>query len=90
MEKIPTHEMVREYLQDPIKMDKAMGEIAKLGNINFVKMSEIIKAGKERKILYISSAAASDRYLNEGFIDYIAKSFKKEQIKEKLDKTFNV
>jgi len=50
MEKIPTHEMVREYLQDPIKMDKTMGKIAKLRNINFVKMSEIINAGKERKI----------------------------------------
>ena len=33
-------------------------------------------------------AGAEERYLNEGFIDYIAKPFKKEQIKEKLDKIF--
>ncbi len=33
-------------------------------------------------------AGAKERYLNEGFIDYIAKPFSKEQIKEKLDKIF--
>ncbi len=40
---------VREYLQDPIKMSKAMGELAKLRNIDFINMSEIIKVGKESK-----------------------------------------
>lgn len=40
---------VREYLLDPVKMGKAMGELAKLRNINFVKMSEIIKVGQESK-----------------------------------------
>ena len=33
-------------------------------------------------------SGARERYLSEGFIDYIAKPFKKEQIKEKLDKIF--
>ena len=38
---------VREYLQDPNKMAKALGEMAKLRHINFINMSEIIKVGKE-------------------------------------------
>ena len=33
-------------------------------------------------------AGAKERYLNQGFIDYIAKPFNKEQIKEKLDIVF--
>ena len=33
-------------------------------------------------------AGAKEKYLNEGFFDYIAKPFSKEQIKEKLDKVF--
>lgn len=47
LNKIP--KKVREYLQDPVKMTKAMGEIAKLRHINFINMSEIIKVGKETK-----------------------------------------
>lgn len=31
---------------------------------------------------------AEEKYINQGFIDYLAKPFKKEQIKEKLDKIF--
>ena len=31
---------------------------------------------------------SKDKYLNEGFIDYISKPFTREQIKEKLDKIF--
>ncbi len=31
---------------------------------------------------------AKEKYLSEGFVDYIAKPFNKEQIKEKLDKIF--
>ena len=45
--KIP--KKVREFLQNPVKMTKAMGEIVKLRNINFINMSEIIKVGKESK-----------------------------------------
>ena len=33
---------------------------------------------------------SKDKYLNEGFIDYISKPFNKEQIKEKLDKIFQM
>ena len=33
-------------------------------------------------------AGAKEKYLSEGFVDYIAKPFNKEQIKEKLDKIF--
>ena len=33
-------------------------------------------------------AGAKERYLSEGFADYIAKPFTKDGIKEKLDKIF--
>ena len=33
-------------------------------------------------------AGAKEKYISEGFVDYIAKPFSKEQIKEKLDKVF--
>ena len=33
-------------------------------------------------------AGAKEKYVSEGFVDYIAKPFTKEQIKEKLDKIF--
>ena len=33
-------------------------------------------------------AGAKEKYMSEGFVDYIAKPFSKEQIKEKLDKVF--
>ena len=33
-------------------------------------------------------AGAKEKYMEEGFIDYIAKPFNREQIKEKLDKIF--
>lgn len=39
---------IREYLENPVKMAKAMGEMAKLRHINFINMSEIIKVGKEK------------------------------------------
>ena len=35
-------------------------------------------------------AGAEEKYKSEGFIDYIAKPFKKEQIQEKLDKIFEI
>ena len=35
-------------------------------------------------------AGAEEKYKSEGFIDYIAKPFKKEQIHEKLDKIFEI
>lgn len=34
-------------------------------------------------------AGAKERYLNEGFVDYISKPFSRDQIKEKLDIVFN-
>ena len=34
-------------------------------------------------------AGAKERYVSEGFFDYIAKPFNREQIKEKLDKVFH-
>ena len=34
-------------------------------------------------------AGAKEKYINEGFFDYIAKPFNKNQIKEKLDNVFN-
>ncbi len=47
LNKIP--KKIREFLHDPVKMTKAMSEIAKLRDINFINMSEIIKVGKESK-----------------------------------------
>ena len=35
-------------------------------------------------------AGAEEKYKSEGFVDYIAKPFKKEQIQEKLDKIFKI
>jgi len=35
-------------------------------------------------------AGAKEKYVSEGFVDYIAKPFNKEQIKQKLDTVFNV
>ena len=32
---------------------------------------------------------AKEKYIGEGFVDYIAKTFNKEQIKQKLDIVFN-
>ena len=40
---------IREYLENPVKMAKAMGEMAKLRHINFINMSEIIKVGRETR-----------------------------------------
>ena len=34
-------------------------------------------------------AGAKEKYLSEGFVDYISKPFSKDQIKEKLDKVFS-
>ena len=34
-------------------------------------------------------AGVKEKYLKEGFVDYVAKPFSKEQIKEKLDKVFS-
>lgn len=47
LKKIP--KPIREYLLNPVKMARARREIAKLRNINFINMSEIIKVGKESK-----------------------------------------
>jgi len=35
-------------------------------------------------------AGAKEKYIEEGFVDYIAKPFNRDQIKEKLDKIFNI
>ena len=34
-------------------------------------------------------AGAKEKYINEGFVDYIAKPFNRDQIKEKIDKIFS-
>ena len=34
-------------------------------------------------------SGAKEKYISEGFVDYIAKPFSKDQIKEKLDLIFN-
>ena len=35
-------------------------------------------------------AGAQEKYIGEGFIDYLAKPFSKEQIREKIDEVFSI
>ena len=73
---------------DLILMDIMMPGLS--GEETLEKLKQI--NGFDTPVLALTADAVSgarERYLSEGFIDYIAKPFKKEQIKEKLDKIFN-
>lgn len=72
---------------DLILMDIMMPNLS--GEETFEKLKEI--DGFNTPVIALTADALSgarDRYLNEGFTDYIAKPFTKDQIKERLDKIF--
>ena len=60
------------------------------GETTFKKLKEI--NGFNTPVIALTAdavAGAEEHYKGEGFIDYIAKPFKREQIKEKLDLVFD-
>ena len=73
---------------DLILMDIMMPEMS--GETTFKKLKEI--NGFNTPVIALTAdavAGAEEHYKGEGFIDYIAKPFKREQIKEKLDLVFD-
>lgn len=73
---------------DLILMDIMMPEMS--GETIFKKLKEI--NGFNTPVIALTAdavAGAEEHYKGEGFIDYIAKPFKREQIKEKLDLVFD-
>ena len=72
---------------DLILMDIMMPEMS--GETTFKKLKEI--NGFNTPVIALTAdavAGAEEHYKGEGFVDYIAKPFKREQIKEKLDLIF--
>ena len=60
------------------------------GEETLKKLKEI--EGFNTKVIALTAdamAGAREKYIEEGFADYIAKPFSREQIKEKLDVIFN-
>lgn len=77
---------VRNKRYDLILMDIMMPEMS--GEETLRKLREL---GIDVPVIALTAdalAGAKERYMSEGFTDYIAKPFKKEQIKEKLDIIF--
>ena len=80
--------VVNENEYDLILMDIMMPNMS--GETAIAKLKEIPNFNIPIIALTADAVAgAREKYLSEGFIDYIAKPFKKEQIKEKLDLVFN-
>lgn len=80
-------EKVKENKYDVILMDIMMP------NMNGETTLQELKKNTDFDIPTIALTAdaiagAKEKYMEEGFIDYIAKPFNREQIKEKLDKIF--
>ena len=80
-------EKVKENKYDVILMDIMMP------NMNGETTLQELKKNTDVDIPTIALTAdaiagAKEKYMEEGFIDYIAKPFNREQIKEKLDKIF--
>ena len=72
---------------DLILMDIMMPNMN--GEVAFNKLKEI--PGFSIPVIALTAdaiAGSQEKYMSEGFNDYIAKPFNKEQIKEKLDKVF--
>ncbi len=73
---------------DLILMDIMMPEMS--GETTLSKLKEISDFNTPVIALTADAVAgAQEKYKEEGFIDYIAKPFTKEEIKEKLEKIFN-
>ena len=80
---------LKENTYDLILMDIMMP------NLNGEQTLERLKENPNFKIPTIALTAdalsgAKEKYIGLGFVDYIAKPFSREQIKEKLDKVFTV
>ncbi len=81
-------EKVKEKKYDIILMDIMMPEMS--GETALIKLKEM--PGFNTPVIALTADAitgAKEKYIEEGFADYIAKPFKKEEIKEKLDNIFN-
>lgn len=73
---------------DLILMDIMMPEMS--GETTLLKLKENDKFNTPVIALTADAiSGAKEKYLSEGFVDYIAKPFTKDQIKEKLDLVFN-
>ena len=73
---------------DVILMDIMMPEMS--GETTLKKLKEI--EGFDTPVIALTAdavAGAEEHYISEGFVDYIAKPFKRDQIKEKLDLIFS-
>ena len=73
---------------DLILMDIMMSEMS--GSTALAKLKE--NPNFNTPVIALTADAvtgAKEKYISEGFVDYIAKPFSKDQIKEKLDMIFN-
>ncbi|MBQ3468842.1 MAG: response regulator, partial [Bacilli bacterium] len=73
---------------DLILMDIMMPEMS--GETTFTKLREI--EGFNTPVIAVTAdteAGSKEKYISEGFIDYVAKPFKKEEIKTYLEKYLN-
>ena len=74
-------------MYDLILMDIMMPNMS--GDTTMAKLMEI--SGFNTPVIALTAdavAGAKEKYLSEGFVDYIAKPFSRDAIKEKLDKVF--
>lgn len=80
-------EKIKEKKYDVILMDIMMPNMS--GETALLKLKEI--PGFNTPVIALTADAitgAKEKYIEEGFVDYIAKPFRKDEIKEKLDKIF--
>lgn len=80
-------EKVKENNYDLILMDIMMPNMS--GETALQKLKE--NSSFNTPVIALTAdaiAGAKEKYISEGFVDYIAKPFSKEQIKEKLDSIF--
>ena len=77
----------REKPYDLILMDIMMPEMS--GETAIIELNKLPEFNTPVIALTADAiAGAKEKYLEEGFVDYISKPFTKDQIKEKLDKVF--
>ena len=77
----------REQPYDLILMDIMMPEMS--GETAIIELNKLPDFNTPVIALTADAiAGAKEKYLEEGFVDYISKPFTKDQIKEKLDKVF--
>lgn len=80
-------EKVKQKKYDVILMDIMMPNMS--GETALLKLKEIPEFNTPVIALTADAiTGAKEKYIEEGFVDYIAKPFRKDEIKEKLDKIF--